>query len=128
MTSFDTIAQTAQVDKIMASADKLKQQVVDYLVTLKDSDIKDTDKIMEVLNHLLTKLKEVKTTNPEARAGMEQVERKMMDLRDKKFLSRYQDGRSMDQGGWEIYYYALATVTVAAGAAYYYVKHVKDKQ
>lgn len=53
-----------------------------------------------------------------------QLEKWKMDQFDKKFLAKYNDGRSMNQGGYEIYYYGATLLVVAAGAAYYYQKNV----
>ena len=118
-----------EIDAFMSSA-TLKQDVNKFLAVLKKEipmevglPKSETEKAHQVLEYLQAKLKE--STSADAPGLINIV--KMEEFDRTSFFAKFKKGQSMDQGGIEWYYYALF-LSVAAGGAYYYMKHVKENQ
>lgn len=118
-----------EIDQIVTSA-QLKVDVNNFLAVLKKeipmevglpkSDIEIAHKVLEYLQAKLKESKDPDAVNLVKVVQMEEFDRT-------SFFAKFKKGQSMDQGGIEWYYYVLA-LSVAAGAGYYYVKHVRDNQ
>ena len=83
----------------------LKQEAEQLLESLQSTDHVDAEQARKKVKDLIVELK--------------------MTESDLKFIGKYKNGKSMDQGGYHWYHYASLALPVVLLGSWYYAKHLK---